>query len=66
MNKYLKGFMAMYNITYQHLSKELGVSTNTIGSKIRNGTFSQDEINILVSYFKKYDTNADYSIFFKK
>lgn len=66
MNRELKGFMAKYDITYRNLSKELGLSANTIGKKIRNGTFDQEEIEKLISYLRKYDSSAGYDLFFNK
>jgi hypothetical protein len=64
MNRELKGFMAKYGITYKNLSKALGLSTNTIGKKIRNGSFDQEEIEKTVKYLQQYDSHAGYDLFF--
>lgn len=66
MNRELKGFMAKFDIHYENLAKVLHLSTNTVGKKIRTETFDQKEIKQLVEYFRQYDREADFSIFFKK
>lgn len=66
MNRELKGFMAKFDIHYSNLANVLGLAETTIGKKVRNESFDQKEIKQLIDYFKQYDRNADFSIFFEK
>ena len=66
MNRELKGFMAKFDIHYENLAEVLGSTTTTIGKKVRTESFNQKEIKQLIDYFKQYDKNADFSIFFEK
>ena len=65
MNRELKGFMAKHDITQLMLSKELHVSIRTISTKIKNKNFTQKEIENLITYFRKYDKQANLNIFFE-
>lgn len=66
MNRGLKGFLAKYDITHEMIGRELNLTANTIGKKIKNNKFNQREILILVKYFQKFNKNIDYNIFFEE
>lgn len=66
MNRELRGFMAKFDIHYENLAKVLGTTKTTIGKKVRTESFNQKEIRQLIDYFKQYDKDADFSIFFEK
>ena len=59
MNRNLKGLMAKFDITYQMLARWLNMSTKTVGKRINEETFTQNEIKQLTKFFQQYDCTIE-------
>lgn len=57
VNINLRLYRTKYGLSQADLAKELNVAERTYWSKERYGTFTQDEMIIILNYFKKYEPN---------
>lgn len=48
----------MYYITYEDVSKEIGISAHTIGNAIRTGIATEETINKMSSFFSTFKLPA--------
>lgn len=59
----LRGLMAEQGVTQKQLASQLGISANTLSSKMKKGVFGSDELDKMIQYLS-IENPAD--IFFAK